>query len=401
MKFRLFPTEKEKEEIHLMQDQFRYYYNAILTILEHKYDKKEILSKKKFSNIDLRNLLGSYTYKKTKNGNITIRECIEKEEKSIDVPDWWKGKLHSRVPRGAVCKFTSSINSALSNFRNGNVTKFEMKYRCKKNVTDYLHFEDKQYPKFIDKIKSHFWYRTKDHKRKIFTFDQIKNKKSLEIIYEKETDRYFLHTPVETDFYPSDDLRNDNQVIKNQSKERIVSLDPGVRKFLVGYDPTGSVTFFGEGASTILGNILLEIDKRVSLGLDTRKQQRYIKNLVNELHWKVCSYLIDNYDTILLPDFRVQQMIRGKRLPKMVKRLMMMFSFHSFKEKLKFKCNTYNKNLIIVDESFTSCTCGRCGLKNDVKGKEIFKCSGCKLILDRDVSGSRNILLKNITLRLG
>ena len=59
-------------------------------------------------------------------------------------------------------------------------------------------------------------------------------------------------------------------------------------------------------------------------------QQRYVKNLVNELHWKTISFLIKNYDVILLPDFRVKQMVKGRKLAKITKRLMMMFSFYKF-----------------------------------------------------------------------
>jgi hypothetical protein len=38
-------------------------------------------------------------------------------------------------------------------------------------------------------------------------------------------------------------------------------LDPGVRKFLVGYDPSGNITFFGESASKILTFLLKKTDK--------------------------------------------------------------------------------------------------------------------------------------------
>ena len=78
---------------------------------------------------------------------------------------------------------------------------------------------------------------------------------------------------------------------------------------------------------------------------------------------------------------------------------MCMFSFYSFKEKLKYKCSMYNKKLIIVDESYTSCTCGRCGKINDTKGAEIFHCTSCGLVVDRDATGSRNIFIKNSRLR--
>ena len=76
-----------------------------------------------------------------------------------------------------------------------------------------------------------------------------------------------------------------------------------------------------------------------------------------------------------------------------------MFSFFSFKQRLKFKCEQYNKKLIIVDESFTSCTCGVCGVINRTNGREVYNCKVCGLVIDRDVTGSRNILIKNITLR--
>jgi putative transposase len=72
-----------------------------------------------------------------------------------------------------------------------------------------------------------------------------------------------------------------------------------------------------------------------------------------------------------------------------------MFSFFSFKEKLKEKSRRYEKKVIIVDESYTSCTCGVCGHINNAKGNEVFKCSSCNLVLDRDVQGSRNIFIKN------
>ena len=100
----------------------------------------------------------------------------------------------------------------------------------------------------------------------------------------------------------------------------------------------------------------------------------------------------------MLPDFRVSQMVKGKKLARITKRLLMMFSFHSFKEKLKNKCSMYNKKLIIVDESYTSCTCGRCGNIKRTK-LEVYSCDECGLVIDRDATGSRNIFIKNSRLR--
>ena len=117
---------------------------------------------------------------------------------------------------------------------------------------------------------------------------------------------------------------------------------------------------------------------------------------IKELHWKVSSFLVKNYDHILLPEFKTSQIVtKSKKLCKMTKRLMNMFSFYKFKEKLSHKCSVYGKELYIVDESYTSKTCGLCGTLSNVGGSEVYKCKSCKVEIDRDINGSRNIFLKN------
>ena len=397
IKIRLFPTETEKKNIHLMFDQFRWYYNSTITMFYNYYGKDNILNKSKYSNYTIRDkIVRKHKYTEEIAGNLLFKDFVYDESLNEDpVPLWWKDKVHSRISRGAISKFTSSINSAISNFKNGNISKFDMKYMSKKKPTEYLHFEDKQYPSFIRKIKSKYSYTTKDRKRVNMSFADIDTqKRGIEIIYEKNTDKYYLHYPVERSWFPSNDKRNDSQIKFSSLGDRIISLDPGIRKFLTGYNPTGESIIIGEGASLELTALLLENDKNPSVIL-----RRKIKNLVEELHWKTITYLIENYDTIILPDFRVSQMIRSKKLNRMVKRLMCQFSFFQFKEKLKFKCSWYNKKLIIVDESYTSCTCTSCGFIMDTKGKENLNCPSCNLDIDRDIAGSRNIFIKNTRLR--
>ena len=164
----------------------------------------------------------------------------------------------------------------------------------------------------------------------------------------------------------------------------------------MGYDPQGKCYIIGEGAQKRLISLLKRVDKIEKPYFMWKK----IKNLISELHWKVSSFLVENYDTILLPDFRIKQMVRkGKPLGKMTRRLLNMFSFYKFKEKLQYKCSTYGKKLLVVDESYTSCTCGLCGEINKMGGQEIYLCQSCGLEIDRDVTGARNILIKNSTLR--
>ena len=395
LKIRIFPDEKEKIKLEMMFEQFRWYYNATVNIFYFHENKK----RGKYS---MRELLMNYRYHEEREGRFIFQEFIfDENRKKFPIPDWWEDeKIHNRLPRGAVCKFNSSLNSAVSNVKNGNIKKFRMRLKTKKDSSNYLHFEDEEYPVFIRKIKSRYWFTTPDRRRINIPYSKIfeENKKGLEIIYEKETNRYFIHCPVDRNWFPEEDRRSSENQAKPLSSNgnQIIALDPGIRKFLVGYDPNGKAFFMGEGACNKLTKLLLEVDKMKSRKKKLRRWKK-IKNLIEELHWKIALFLVKNYDKILLPDFRTSQMVKkSKKLCKQTKRLMNMFSFYKFKEKLKYKCSVYGKKLYIVDESFTSKTCGSCGSMNDMKGKEVYKCKSCGLEVDRDINGSRNILLKHI-----
>ena len=399
LKIRLFPTKQEQKDLKLMIEQFRWYYNATLNIVYNHYGYKEIGKEKLFYS-KIRDLIRKYKYVEEKYENLIFQGFhYDKDRNKVPVAPWWSSKPHSRISRGAVGKFISSLNSAISNFKNKNNNGFNMKYRTKKNDTDYLCFEDKSFPAMIKKIKSRYWYTTKDRKRKNISFSELQcNDKGIEVIYDKIRNRYFLHYPVDVSWFPEDDKRNDSQSTFRSKRNQIISLDPGIRKFLVGYDPEGNCIYVGKGGDKILVRKLKELD---DLNYFTKKEKYLrwlkIKNMVDEMHWKVIKYLTDNYNVILYPDFRISQMIRSKKIGKTTKKMMCMYSFFRFREKLKYKCRVKNVRLIIVDESYTSKTCGVCGHLNDTGGKEMLVCDKCNNEIDRDASGSRNILLKTLT----
>ena len=219
--------------------------------------------------------------------------------------------------------------------------------------------------------------------------------RGVEIIYEKDTGRYFFNYPVDVDFYPEEDRRNENQVpLRSSNGERIISLDPGIRKFMVGYDPDGKVVFIGKDAHREILQLLYEVDKSKD-----KATWRTIKNKVSELHWKTIHYLMLNYDHIIIPDFKISGMLRGRKISRQTKRMLCMYSFHSFMVKLKYQCKRNGKKLYVMDESYTSKTCTCCGILNNVGGREVYVCNGCGIIVDRDINGSRNILIKITTIR--
>jgi putative transposase len=86
-------------------------------------------------------------------------------------------------------------------------------------------------------------------------------------------------------------------------------------------------------------------------------------------------------------------MIRNKKLSKNTKRNMVNLASYKFQQRLKDKLGLKQCVLNIVNESFTSQTCGYCGNLNKTKN-EFIKCSNCKEYFDRDINGARNIYLK-------
>jgi putative transposase len=76
------------------------------------------------------------------------------------------------------------------------------------------------------------------------------------------------------------------------------------------------------------------------------------------------------------------------------------FKHYKFKERLVSKCLERGSKLYLVDESYTSKTSGNCGEIGEVKLARYFECKKCQNSFDRDINGARNILIRNIGVKL-
>ena len=132
-----------------------------------------------------------------------------------------------------------------------------------------------------------------------------------------------------------------------------------------------------------------------------RKEELKIVNYRQEVHRKAALYLCENYENILLPEFNVKQMIKNKpnnKLPKWVKEVMVAQGHYMFKRYLKYKGMRYRTNIYDVNEAYTSQTCSNCGCMSKIyDNKRLKTCPSCKYQIDRDINGSKNILLKCVT----
>ena len=403
LKGRLLPTETEKQQLKTMMEQSRWYYNALVSCVKALFPKEKILVREKFTDYQIRDILTNFIYTEEISQDYIIQSFIQKKTPDTTqfCPPWWSN-IHTRLPRGVAKKMTQNLNSIITNFKNGNITKFELKYKSRKHSnTEFVMFEDAGFPAFIRGIKSQYWYTDGNGKKQRSSLSElIKQTKprGIEITYDKRTDKYFFSYPVDYDFFPVGDRRNENQV-SSECGERIITIDPGVRKFGVGYDPSGKIVVFGEGANKELIRLMLLIDKEKNNEIKKYYWKR-IHDLTEELHWKVISYLMKNYDLIMIPEFRISGMVKGHKISRQTKRLLYIFRYYSFLQKLKYKTQTHNKKLYVVDEVYTSKTCTNCGcLKTNLGSKEMYECDSCGMKIDRDVNGSRNIYIKNIQVR--
>lgn len=206
--------------------------------------------------------------------------------------------------------------------------------------------------------------------------------------------------------------RSENQTPVQPS---VIALDPGVRTFQTGYSPDGSIVEFANKDAGRLYRLCLHLDRlqsKVNQPEIRHKQRRRMKkalcrarqritNLVNECHHKVAKYLCENYTTILLPLFQTSNMVPKikRRIGRKTARMLLTWSHYRFRQTLLSKSREYPQaEVIIVDESYTSKTCGSCGeLHKDLKKKEIFVCPHCGFTDGRDINAARNILLKFLT----
>lgn len=278
------------------------------------------------------------------------------------------------------------VNGIKTNLKKGG--KFTMKFRSKKDKVQSLSVRHKHFDTYG-------------------TYGFIKDMRYCEKL-----------PPIQCDFRIINDSLNKYWIciptietcVENQDTNKIVSLDPGVRTFMCGYDPSGIVFEYGRGDISRIYRLCYKYDKYQSLMSKKPKRERQslskamkfitnkIRNLVKEAHYKLANYLCRNYSVILIPEFETQSMIKKKKrqISSKTARAMMTWSHYTFRTRLTEKSREYpNTKIIIVGEEYTSKTCGNCGEQNmNLGASKEFHCKKCSLDIDRDINGARNIFLK-------
>ena len=331
----------------------------------------------------------------------------------------------------AIKSAINAYKSSVSNLLHGNISKFELKHKditkkfrkrmfeCTEQGITY----DTQNKEFTIGTNTYYKFCKSNNFEKSKPIISIKQNAKEWIdnnykggnfkIYRTCSGKYFII------------LNTKLNKITNTDRNKIISIDPGIRSFITGYDPSGTIIeSYDETIYRIKDNykridknnsIISSKDKLKISGKKHKKLKRMnnkkynkIKNIVNDMHNKVSNYLTSNYETILYPPLKVKDIINsfkaslstgavGCVLKARKTRLLNTLSFNMFNNKLIAQAEKHNTKLYLVTEAYTSKTCTKCGLLNEkLKDSKRFNCNKCNLKIDRDQNGARNILLKHI-----
>jgi IS605 OrfB family transposase len=280
-----------------------------------------------------------------------------------------------------------AYKAALSNLKAKNIKHFRLRYKKFSKSTQILVLES-----------SVFNTRGTGLKAKILdnlhASRPIYPKKDTRLQLNKKTGEFAIFIPER------------KEKIINLKRMKRCALDPGIRAFQSVYSDNKAHYQFATTSTNKIKNIIQRIEKVKNRKNETwytnftSKLRAKIRNKIADLHWKTARFLCERFDNILIGNMSTKGIIKkhSSVLNSAMKRFCIALSHFTFNQRLQAKCEEFNVNFEVVDESYTSKTCGKCGELNEKLGSnELFICAhvGCKYSMPRDIHGARNILIKH------
>lgn len=179
--------------------------------------------------------------------------------------------------------------------------------------------------------------------------------------------------------------------------KKICSIDIGCKNFISLYGLNG-YCYKIKSDYMIIDDILKNND------IDYSTKNKLIKDLIKKLHKTSAHFITTMYDIIYIGYVNNKGNIDSEKMNTIEDNLLKILCHTDFLETLKKYTKKYNKKLYIVDESYTSTQCGRCGEFNkferifddDDSERRKYICKHCNITFCRDLNASRGILIKNI-----
>lgn len=389
-RIRLFPNQETKEKLKSWFGCVRKTYNLALSSIKEQKSKINLVDlRKEFTNNSKIQNDGLYEY-------------------LLETP--------KHVRDGAIADLVNAFKSNFTKQKQHPDFQFTINYRSKKQEQSILIESDsgvqldvqnhqiKMYPTFLNNPID-YYIRSKDKKK--FVPDIQYDCR----LIRDTSGKFYLNIPCHV-------VPCDNQTGNNHVMNEWVSLDPGVRTFQTMYSPeTGTAYKIGQGDISRIYRLCLQLDRLISqqekgfeekvkghtnhrtIKKQIEKLRKKIKHVIDEVHWKTIHFLLSHFSNIIIPNFKVQEMVNRttRKINKKVVRQMINWRHYTFRQRLISSANRMGKKVYVVGEEYSSKTCGSC-LKIDdhLGGKKVYKCPQCHVHIDRDVNGARNIFMMNV-----
>lgn len=406
-KIKLYLTKEQCKMMKQIIGTYRYFYNRCISIFNN-YDKKKKSSWYLISPNDEKSKI-IIEIEGNPHNMINMRPIIKK-----NLPEWLLNGFPSHLLDQAIIEAFNRFNCCLDRYMRTKKP-FKMKFKNKKELYQTINLEkcminSKRNGLFVGwKLNGHNLFSTlstsenfpKNHVGSNLTYHKVLNTFTMNINYESESTKTKSNKTCSIDqgikcpfvVYSPDDII---EIGRNCTKK----LHKVCKEIDIIKSNMDSKTYYRKcNLNDITYNKVYNVnsERRRNLRKALHRKIQYVKNLRSELHNKTIKYLTETYKTIILPPFETKEMVGS--LSSDISRQMYTLSFYQFKQKLKAKCIEKGITLRSLNEPFTSKTCGKCGnLKNNLGNADVYNCEKCGLIINRDMNGARNILLRNINL---
>ena len=376
-------------------------YKDFIVELQELTDKKKLLNKELLQNkkdiakqqelIKQIEMQEKLIIDKKKSRNEIIKTLAT--EKNTGIKEW-EFNTPKAVRDGAVNDVCKAYKTGFINLKLGNIKFFKMHYKKKTNPDKCVCI-----PKSLVKNKngiihlsSHFFKENckfKMGKKTLKKYKDLKIDNDTRIIKQKDT--YYLIVPIPVEEIPKKPLVN------------YCGIDPGIRTFMTSFGNNECIEYHHNEEAIKSLNTKIMILKELR-GLKFRKRILKAKlnrietrksNLINELHWKVITDLLNRNDVIFYGNIKSHDIVKNKN-NKTLNRNTNELKFFQFKQRLLSKATEKNKRIVMVNEAYTSQTCSFCGSMYKPGCSKVYDCKNCNRKTDRDVNASKNILMKGI-----
>jgi putative transposase len=347
-KYRIYPTEKQKELIEKHFGACRFIYNLALETKIEAYKKGLSLSRFNLQS-----------------------QMVELKE---DLP--WMYEVNSQ----SLCNSLLNLDSAYKKFfKGGGFPRFKAKhgrqsYQCPQGTK--LSNGKLCIVKFQEGVKISL-SRTFEGKIKTTTISRT------------PTGKYYASILVDSAIVIPDKAKVNN----------VIGLDLGLNHFLITSEGEKIDNPRHLRAAMDRLKVLQRRLSRKKKGSQNRKKaihrlavqhERVTNKRLDFLH-KVSTKLVrDNQtDTICMENLAVKNMIKNHNLAQAISDV----SWGKFLDLVKYKCDWYGKNLILIDRFYPSSkTCSDCGvINNDLKLSDRTWVCECGSVHDRDINAAKNI----------